>query len=250
MPEQYLRQVLAKYSSAARQPQINAAFTTIQGILVPWAGGLLHSYQPSGSFAKGTSILIGTDLDIFFCLSSNCTDSLREIYIKTRNHLAQAGYASREQNVSMRISCAGITCDIVPARRQAGNGSNASLYRRKADSWTLTNIDHHIQLISNSGRRDEIRLVKIWLSLHQLDVPSFYVELLVLEALSGYRYAQLASNSVRVLEFIRDRARTLRLLDPSNTNNVVSDDVTIAERGQLVSLATRALSGSWSSFVW
>lgn len=249
MPENYLRQILAKYSPAARQPQVNAAFTTIHGILVPWAGGLLHAYQPSGSFAKGTSILLGTDLDIFFCLSNNCTDSLRDIYTKTRNHLAQAGYSSREQNVSLRISCAGITCDIVPARKQAGNTADASLYRRKADSWTLTNVDRHIELIANSGRRDEIRIMKIWLSLHQIDVPSFYIELLVLEALSGYRYG-LAPNTVRVLEFIRDRARTLRLVDPSNTNNIVSDDVTLAERGQVVSLATRALSGNWTSFVW
>ncbi len=217
---------------------------------MPWAGGLLHSYQPSGSFAKGTSILLGTDLDIFFCLSSNCTDSLRDIYIKTRNHLAQAGYSSREQNVSLRISCAGMTCDIVPARKQVGNTANASLYRRKANSWTLTDVDHHIQLISNCGRQDEIKIMKIWLALHQIDLPSFYIELLVLEALSGYRYGQLASNVVRNLEFIRDRARTLRLVDPSNTNNIVSDDVTIAERGQLVSLATRALSGNWASFVW
>lgn len=137
----------------------------------------------------------------------------------------------------------------MPARKQAGNTADASLYRRKADSWTLTNVDRHIELIANSGRRDEIRIMKIWLSLHQLDVPSFYIELLVLEALAGCRYG-LAPNTVRVLEFIRDRARTLRLVDPSNTNNIVSDDVTLAERGQLVSLATRALSGNWTSFVW
>jgi len=166
VPDQYLKQVLAKYSPAARVPQVNLAFTTIQGILVPWAGALLHTFQPSGSFAKGTSVLLGTDLDIFFCLSSNCTDTLRDIYIKTRNHLAQAGYPSREQNVSLRITCAGVTCDVVPARKQAGFTNNASLYRRKAGSWTMTNVQDHIRLISNSGRQDEIRIIKVWLALH------------------------------------------------------------------------------------
>lgn len=250
MLNQYLQSILRKYSTAPRIQQVGIAYNTLHRVLAPWAGNLLHTFQPSGSFAKGTSIILGTDLDIFFCVSHQCTDNLRDIYKKTRTRLLEAGFHPREQNVSIRVVSQGVTCDIVPARKLPGNHHQATLYRRRADTWTLTNVHNHIQLIVNSGRRDEIRLIKIWLSLNGMDLPSFFVELLILTALIGAPYGDLSNNVIKVLQFIQTRARTVRLIDPSNTNNIVSEDLTIQERNQLSLLASRAINGTWNQFVW
>jgi hypothetical protein len=58
-----------------------------------------------------------------------------------------------------------------------------SLYRSKPNTWTQTNISTYISHVVNSGRTDEIRILKIWRQLHGLTFPSFFLELAVINAL-------------------------------------------------------------------
>ena len=196
---------------------------------------------PSGSFSKGTANLSGTDIDLFISVSSNVVETLREIYDKLERALQNAVYNTRRQNVSVNITVGGRSVDLVPAKRQNLFSGDHSLYRRKASSWTKTNVTTHAHLVSTSGRTEEIRVLKLWRDQLALDWPSFYLELTVLRALgSTATYGDLAANVSAVFDFLRDSFVAARIVDPANTNNIISDDLSQAGKQRISAAGARA----------
>jgi hypothetical protein len=114
-----------------------------------------------------------------------------------------------------------------------------------------TNVNVHLQTVSQSGRVDEIRVLKIWRRLHGLDFPSFYLELATIRALEGRLRGRLADNVFAALNYLGARLASDRILDPANTNNVVSDDLTVAEKLKVAAQArASAAKSNWSQIVW
>jgi hypothetical protein len=222
---------------------------TLRPIIQEWADIQLSDISPSGSFAKGTANRSGTDIDLFISLSQNTPDTLKEIYDKLFGRMTEKGYSPKRQNVSINVKVNGYDVDLVPARRQDGYSQDHSLFRRKADTWTKTNVATHIRYVSQSGRTQEARVLKLWRSQKGLEFPSFYLELTVINALSGSR-ASLSDNVWRVFQYLRDGFSNARVVDPANTNNVISNDLTVAERGNVKAAAERALTAAdWNGIV-
>lgn len=213
---------------------------TLRPVIAKWANGHLLSIQPSGSFSKGTANVSGTDIDLIISLSPNVVENLRDVYNKLDRALQYAGYNPRRQNVSLNITVDGQSVDLVPAKRQNMLSEDHSLYRRKADTWTKTNVATHAYTVSWSGRTREIRILKLWRDQLGLDWPSFYLELTVIRALRSAPFGTLADNVSRVFEFLRDDFETSRFVDPSNSNNIVSDDLSLAEKRRIRIAGNRA----------
>jgi hypothetical protein len=219
-------------------------------VIRAWAGNQLVSLEPSGSFAKGTANSSGTDIDLFVSLSSSVTMTLKELYESLATKLSQSGYRPRKQNVSLGITVNGYEVDLVPAKRHDRFSDDHSLYRRRADTWMQTNVTKHISLIAGSGRTEEIRIIKLWRKQKGFDFLSFYLELTVLDALRGKQMGNLANNVWAVFEYLRDRFPNARVVDPANTNNVISDDLTDAEKRRVAAFAAAALGAKdWSEIV-
>lgn len=121
-----------------------------------------------------------------------------------------------------------------------------SLYSNKTGSWLQTNVIEHIRIISQSGRLEEIKLLKVWRNRFGLDFPSFYLELFTLDALSGRRIGNLSPNIVTVLEAIRDKVANRAIIDPANTNNIVSNTLNATEKAMLAQAARNALASMCS----
>jgi hypothetical protein len=205
----------------------------------------------SGSYAKGTAVAGGTDLDLFVSLTPSTPGTLKEIYFHLFQAAGQAGLAPRPQDVSIGTSYRGLSVDLVPARMQAGNATYHSLYRRKADSWTQTNVALHISRVANSNRTPEIRVMKIWRNLRRLDIPSFYLELTVIDALYGRPANGVAANVWRALTYLAESFPTARVLDPANTNSIISDSLTVAEKYSVAARARESLAKKdWGEIVW
>ena len=154
--DEYLRQILAREAvDTGPYSPIRAVQAVIYASIAAWAGNKLVSVNPSGSFAKGTSNLSGTDIDLFISLSHTTTETLREIYNKLFGRMQDLGYAPKKQNVSINVNIGGSSVDLVPARRQDAWSQVHSLYRRKADTWTKTNVNTHVAQVSTSGRLEE-----------------------------------------------------------------------------------------------
>jgi len=115
----------------------------------------------------------------------------------------------------------------------------------------VTNVDSHVRRIKESSRKNEIRLTKIWRQVHRVEFPSFYLELTVIDALKGRLPFRIASNMMNVLNFLASDFETHRIVDPVNTNNVVSDELSKSEKQQISLAASMSLKAAyWSQILW
>jgi len=246
----YLQQILAREAvdTSATSPVLGVQ-TTLQPILNEWAGSQLRAVHPSGSFAKGTANHSGTDIDLFISLKSDTTNTLKEIYSSLFEKMKEKGYSPKQQNVSINLRVNGYDVDLVPAKHQGGNSDDHSLYRRRADTWTQTNVTRHIATVRNGGRTSESRILKLWRDQKQLDFPSFYLELAMINALSGAR-GTLSQNVWTALEYLRDKFSNARVVDPANTNNIISDDLSAAGKAAIAAAAGQARNApNWNQIV-
>ena len=253
-PDMYMRQVIQRYVPTL-QDRLRAmqAYHALSKVLRQWGNRYLIAVRPSGSFAKGTAIRGGTDLDIFLSLRHNTPGSLEDLYYHLNDFLQGTGILTELRNVSIRVSFSGLAVDIVPGRRQhpVPLGGPHSLFSRKSGNWLLTNVDSHVQKIKQSNRKNEIRLTKIWRHVQGLDFPSFYLELSVIDALKGRLPFPLSRNMTEVLLFLAKDFETHRIVDPVNTNNVVSDELSKTEKQTIGLAAGKSLNAAyWSQIVW
>lgn len=257
----YLQTVLNNKTNIYDVVMANKVLDFFRPVISQWAGSYLNDFFVAGSSAKGVSIKGKSDVDLFISVKSFCPDSLESIYSSLYKKLTilgrQQGFSVSQQNVSLGIK--GVTygyrqvdIDIVPARQQAPNSNIHSLYKSKQNTWTQTNVKEQINLIRNSGRQDFIRLIKIWRECHQLDFPSMNIELSVLKALHGCSLSlELDAGFRLIMNYLSNAFFTDNLVDPFNSANIVSNDMTNSEKQKVVIQAKEFLTASdWRQVIW
>ena len=251
--DQYIQQVVA-----AHTPNVGYVVETKIRELTPhiyaWANGHEYVLKLSGSLAKGTAIKGTTDIDLFISLNpsvSTC-NSLDSVYKTLRNRFSGAGYAPREQNVSIGIDHTGLKMDIVAGVRHHVLGADHSIWKRKTQTWTKTNINEHVNYVKKSGRVFDIKAIKIWRKLHGLDFPSFYLELSVIEALKGVSLLGFSptANFVKVMNYLVNDFQNKTIRDPANQNNEVSEELSGVEKSKIIDAAQKTLNGNWTEAIW
>jgi hypothetical protein len=122
---------------------------------------------------------------------------------------------------------------------------------RRGDTWKKTNVQTHITYVLYSGYTTEIKALKIWKRLHGLDFLSFYLELFAIRALNANHSTSIATNVWTVLQAIRDNLENWQIIDPANTNNIISDQHTADEKKKIVAQAKVSLGKSnWDQVIW
>ncbi len=248
--DEYLQRILAREAvdNGAYSP-VRSVQAQVEPAIREWAGTYLVGVRPSGSFAKGTGNHSGTDIDLFISLAQHTPSTLKDIYNTLYKKMNEKGYTPKRQNVSINVNVSGYSVDLVPAKRQDAYSDDHSLYRRKVDTWTKTNVTKHINYVKQGARINETRIVKLWRNQKGLDFPSFYLELSVINGLSG-KYGTLSGNVWSVFEYLRDTFMNARIVDPANTNNIISDDLTAAEKAKVKTTAEQALRATdWNQIV-
>lgn len=230
----YLLQILQKYQ-ARDLTNYSIAISQLKSILRTWASSCFVEIKDSGSRAKGTAISLASDVDYLVSLTSNCHENnggLKAIYDSLYNKLSSQYQNVRKQNVSVRVNLNGLEIDITPGRKQSGNSNDHSLYVSKSNTWKQTNIQKHIWDISQSGRTDEIKLIKIWRELNKLDFPSIYLEYLMKDNILLNRSTNINNISDNVWHVLNELAKDIgnplnsRIVDPANSANILSDLLT------------------------
>lgn len=251
--DNYIRQIVAQHTPNITyivQDKINELTPHIHA----WANGHAYIVKLSGSLAKGTGITGTTDIDLFISLdpSVSTCNTLENVYNTIRNRFNGAGYTAREQNVSVGIDHAGLKMDIVAGVRHHALGLDHSIWKRKTQTWTKTNVDEHINYVKKSGRVFDIRAIKIWRKLRGLDFPSFYLELSVIEALKGRALLGVSptENFVKVMNYLVSDFADKIITDPANQSNEVSEELTEAEKQTIRDVAVITLQGSWNQAIW
>jgi hypothetical protein len=257
----YLLQILQQYR-ARNLTYYSQELNQLKITLAKWANGCYINILDSGSHAKGTAISLASDVDYLISLTSGCNvnnGGLKGIYSSLYSKLSRCYLNVRKQNVSVRIAIRDLEVDITPARKQPGNTNDHSLWLSKQDTWQQTNIHKHIIEISNSGRTNEIKLLKIWRERHQLDFPSIYLEYLLIKSIlinkpKASAEAILENNFWSILlELAKDLSNPLfvKITDPANSNNILSDLLSTAEKYKIIAQAKQAVSQQyWQSVIW
>ena len=251
--DEYLQQLIAKYrvSTGVGSPA-GTAGNEIYPVIRKWAGNQLREVRYSGSTAKGTGIKGTTDVDLFVSLKADTSNTLKEIFNSLQSAMQSSGYPNAvKQNVSIHVKHKGSEVDLVPAVHYGNASEDHWLYVNKSNrERTQTNVNRHIELVRNSGRIPEIILVKIWRKNHGLDFPSFYLELAVIEALKCKRFG-ITDNFLTVLDYLSNEFSSARFVDPANTANIISDNLTSSEKTVIASKAGESRrQQSWGSIVW
>lgn len=241
---------------AAHQPvyTLNHALgyrNTLLPTLQSWAGSHLIDVEVSGSLAKGTSISGTTDIDLLVSLRHNTPHTVQGISDNLLAWLRDAGFTVSRRNVAVSIEGAnGLKIDVVPARKQNAWTNDHWLWSHRTGGNRQTNVREHITYVTNSGRINEIRALKIWRKQHNLDFPSFLLEMSAITALRGRLQGSVSANFVQCLRYIQDELPNARLVDPANTNNVVSNDLSLTEKQTLSRAARVSLGQNWNQVIW
>lgn len=252
----YVKGVVDKYAlpDSLNYSEKSNVFDPLCNYIDNWAlrnGYDLTSKKLSGSRAKGTAITLSSDLDIFISLSSTTTTALATIYNSLYDYMRSQNIQCRKQNVSIGVSYNNKDVDLVPGKRQSQYGDDHSLYKSKQSTWTQTNITTHISTVRNSNRGVEIMATKIWRERHGLDFPSLFMELAVIEAIKYRNYNDYDNNFWEVLGWLSTNITTIRIIDPANSNNIISDDLTIAEKKSISNKATESRQKqNWNEIIW
>lgn len=207
----------------------------------------------SGSYAKHDAVNIKFDLDVCQPFKRDSFDTLKKmadtVFDFFNNEFEDDDlikYETRKQRVSTGITFNvdgdEIQMDIVPGREllkdDYSETNRINLYVRpklfEDESSTQTNIQKHIDFIKGKdAERKVIRLLKIWkVNKRKKKVKSFLVELITIRAFDNS--SNIPSDQwgklKMVMEYIRDNIETIRLEDPANSNNVVSDTMSESEK--------------------
>lgn len=257
--DMYLYQILQKYS-ARDLSNYSSLLLQLKSTLQSWASSCYVNILDSGSRAKGTAISLASDVDYLVSLTSGCNNNnggLKGCYDSLFTKLNNTYSSVRKQNVSVRINLSGLEVDVTPARKQNGNTNYHNLYLSKSNSWTQTNIQKHITDISQSGRTKEIKVLKIWRELHQMDFPSIYLEYLLVNNILLNRSKDINSLGDNVWHALNELAKTqgnplfARIVDPANSNNILSDLLTVTEKNKIISQAQTSIrQTNWNQIVW
>ncbi len=250
--DEYILSILKKYE-VPRGPESAAeqAANRIAPKIQRWAGGWLASLSYSGSYAKQTAVHGATDMDLFISLKPEMPGTSKKIYDELFTLATLHGWNPRRKNVSIGISINGINLDLIPGRGQAGYESYHDLYWLKSDSFRQTDVHLHVDTVTKSHLLSEIRAIKIWRHIHQLDWPSLYLELFVITALTEKDPDSPALNILHVLDAIGETLETTCIVDPANPDNVLSNDLTPEEKTAIVEQAKNSASQQhWEDIIW
>jgi len=256
-PNQYLKDLLESQALDKNQlDELEKHRIEVEGILTAQFGSI-PTIRYSGSKAKGTMIAESYDLDIICYFPDSETKSLKDIYSEVWNVLGKY-YKLEPKSSAIRIKKEDVYSehdyhiDVVPGRYIKGDDGYAFIHVSNGEKDRLqTNIDVHVRNISKSDCREIIKLVKLWKVRNDLpsNLKTFVFELFTINALNDSRNKDdLAASFVKVMTALKDELISTRLEDPANSNNIVSDSITSANKSLIAQKAAETIETLNSSF--
>ena len=247
---QYLQGILdAQKLSDGEVSALQRTRDTIEEALGESFGSTPRIYY-GGSYGKKTVIKASYDLDIVFYYPHDDKTSVKQIRSDVYDALSAKNWAVEHKDVALRLSGGGgaFHIDVVPARAVDATFKDATLYRSKQDTTLKTSLKTHIQSVK--PRRDLIKLMKLWKAQHSVPIKTFVLEQATLAGAHGVSLSDLSQQMQAALSWLAEHITTARLVDPANTNNVVSDLVTAPDKLVVAQLAKAAADARyWNQVV-
>jgi len=248
--ETYLRQVLNNQNLSQYQlTNLRNLRDKIQRQLRDNLSGNPRFYY-GGSYGKNTLIRASYDLDIVIYWPSNSQSSIQDIYKGVGSVLQKHWKPVRSKRVGWELSFEGdFHIDVIPGKLFSSDDKYAFLYNSRTNNRFQTSIKIHIDTIKDSGRRDVIRLMKLWKKRKNVPITSFILEQMVIDGCKERRtsLSDLEPQLNASFHYINNNILTKRILDPANSNNIISNELSKEEKIRIKRLANQAIEAKkWS----
>ncbi|MFQ5980215.1 MAG: nucleotidyltransferase [Candidatus Heimdallarchaeota archaeon] len=206
------------------------------------------TFYYAGSYAKHTMIKASYDLDIVAYWPQHAKYSLKEISDSVKDQLQKHWDHVNEKTVAWELPFEGnFHIDVVPGRALDSNNHYANLYRKDNGQPLKTSIKVHIDTVRNSDRRDALRLVKLWKVRNNLPFMTFILEQMVIEGCKGATKKELEPQLNKAFRYIYEKIGHARILDPANSNNILSNEMTTGQKNAVKTAAKKVLDAKrWS----
>lgn len=251
-PDAYVRSVLERYElPAGPESPAEKAAAELHAPIRQWAGRYLVDIELAGSYVRGTRIRGSTDIDLLAALGPRTPMDAAKLYEHCFAWLKCRSFNPKRRRASIGLEFQGLAIDIIPAKQEWGASGDYQLLTTERQRTVRTNFAAHNKIVEKSGRQREIRALKIWRDNRGLVFPSFYLELVVIDALRNRPADLLAGNIEVVLKYLRDIFPGAPVRDPANPENLVSDDLLQHEKLAIGDAAGESLKQElWNQILW
>lgn len=204
----------------------------------------------SGSIVKGTAIQ-SSDIDIQLKFNKKA-DTLQNIRSKVEDYLNEKFYDKNLVKVRSQNHSIGLIfdlqgeekrIDIVPMREIENGKGDTYLFSTNNNSIRKTNTQKQYNKLQFTERQTQIiRLLKGWKLDNNLNIPSVLIEHIVKKVFEESKVPSgLDKGLLFVIEYIGNNITRIRIIDPANTNNIISDCLNQSEKEWLQNFCFRML---------
>jgi hypothetical protein len=249
---QYLRDILDREGiGRAEAAALAQAGQKIVALCRAWGGDDILEVAPGGGYEKGQANRSGVSTDYAVWFHTRSGRRIAEIYESMFASFERLGLAPIRRHVTIALNLGDAVVDLLPVKRLSMLSDIHEIYSARRHLPITTNLTQHVLDAHSAGWQDEIRLLKLWRDQNGLDFPSFYLELTAVAALRRHQPGALADNVWAVLGFLERLLLPRAMLDPANAANIVSDELTSAQKRSIAAAAAAARNGRpWSEIVW
>ncbi|WP_439600652.1 hypothetical protein [Devosia sp.] len=247
----YLRDILAR--ETVRLEAMGAAGRIdgkIAALCHAWGSRDIVDVTPGGGFEKSMANRSGVSLDYVVWIHARADRRIPELYESMFSAFQRLGLAPVRRNVTLALNLGTMVVDLLPAKRLSMISDIHEIYSTRRGIALTTNLHQHVLDSHDAGWQEEVRVLKLWRDQNGLDFPSYYLELATQAALRRRPAGALADNVWAALGFFERLLVPRAMLDPANAANVVSDELTAAQKRSIALAAAAARSGRpWSEIV-
>lgn len=248
---EYLRDILAR-ETVRREALGDMARIDgkIAALCHAWGTRDIIDVTPGGGFEKSMANRSGIGVDYVVWIHARADRRIPELYESMFSAFQRLGLAPVRRNVTLALNLGHLVVDLLPAKRLSMISDIHEIYSTRRGIAVTTNLHQHVLDSHDAGRQEEVRVLKLWRDQNGLDFPSYYLELATQAALRRRPAGALADNVWAALGFFERLLVPRAMLDPANAANIVSDELTAAQKRSIALAAAAARSGRpWSEIV-
>ena len=217
----------------------------IVGELVEEIGGNPIRYD-GGSYAKGTMIRASYDLDIVLYWPTNFQYSPKNLYIEVGGVLQSKGRNPQSKKVGWEIPFPGnFHIDVIPGKIILNKKNYAYLFNTDTEGRFQTSVKKQVNYVKRSGRQDVIKLMKLWKIRKDVPIKTFILENMIIEGCKDISHSKIEPQLIGAFEYVNEEILIKKIHDPSNINNIISNDITDEEKHRIKILAEEAINAQY-----
>lgn len=205
----------------------------------------------NGSFIKGTAIQ-NSDIDIQVKFNKK-VGNIQDVRNKVEDFLTDSFYDHKLLNIRSQNHSVGLVfdikgekkrIDIVPMREIENGKGDTYLYSSKNNSIKKTNAKIQIGKLKFTEKQKQIiKLLKGWKLDNGLQFPSILIEHIVKKAFIGNSVPRRIDKGLLfIIEYIANNITYLRIVDPANSNNIISDSLSYNYKVEIQDFCFKMLS--------